>query len=188
MKDMTVIDSREASAALSDIEDLGRRVRQSQMYRRVSSILILWGIAIFAGYFAMFFAPSAARLIWPVVYVVATVGTIVIATLMARREGGKTSDMRALGAFAAFIAFGYVWSVNIGNFSPRQLGAFWSSFFMLPYVLAGLWLGRAFVAIGLIVTTLTLIGYFFAKDWFDLWMAFVNGGGILIGGLWMRRG
>lgn len=183
-----MIDSREASAALSDIEDLGRRVRQSQMYRRVSSILIVWGIAIFAGYLAMFFAPSAARLIWPVIYVVATAGSIVIATLKVKREGGKTFDMRALGALAAFVAFGYVWSVSIGNFSPRQLGAFWSSFFMLPYVVAGLWLGRAFVAIGLIVTTLTLIGYSLAGDWFNLWMAFVNGGGIMIGGLWMRRG
>jgi hypothetical protein len=24
-------------------------------------------------------------------------------------------------------------------------------------------------------------------DWFDLWMAFVDGGGLMLGGLWMRR-
>jgi hypothetical protein len=37
------------------------------------------------------------------------------------------------------------------------------------------------------VSALTLIGYFFVGDAFDLWMAFVNGGGLVLGGLWMRR-
>jgi hypothetical protein len=34
---------------------------------------------------------------------------------------------------------------------------------------------------------MTLIGYFFVGDAFDLWMAVVNGGGLILGGLWMRR-
>ena len=41
--------------------------------------------------------------------------------------------------------------------------------------------------IGTTIITLTLIGYFFAGPWFELWMALVNGGGLLLGGLWMRR-
>ena len=49
------------------------------------------------------------------------------------------------------------------------------------------WAGWAFVAIGLGITALTLIGYFFAGDWFNLWMAVVDGGGLILGGLWMRR-
>ena len=44
-----------------------------------------------------------------------------------------------------------------------------------------------FVAIGLCISALTLIGYFFVGDAFDLWMAFVNGGGLVLGGHWMRR-
>jgi len=40
---------------------------------------------------------------------------------------------------------------------------------------------------GMAVSALTLIGYFFVGDAFDLWMAFVNGGGLVLGGLWMRR-
>ena len=34
---------------------------------------------------------------------------------------------------------------------------------------------------------LTLIGYFFIGESFELWMAIVNGGGLILGGLWMRR-
>jgi hypothetical protein len=58
---------------------------------------------------------------------------------------------------------------------------------MLFYTIAGLWVGYAFVAIGGAITVLTLIGYFFIGTAFDLWMAFVNGGGLILGGLWMRR-
>jgi hypothetical protein len=34
---------------------------------------------------------------------------------------------------------------------------------------------------------LTLIGYFFVGAWSDLWMMVVNGGGLVLGRLWMRR-
>jgi hypothetical protein len=33
-----------------------------------------------------------------------------------------------------------------------------------------------------------VIGYFYVGPWFDLYMAFVNGVGLIIAGAWMRRG
>ncbi len=92
-----------------------------------------------------------------------------------------------LTALLLFFAFGFLCSVVLGHFTPRQMGAFWPIYFMLLYIIAGLWFGTAFVAIGLGITALTLIGYFFVGNWFELWMAFVNGGGLMLGGLWMRR-
>ena len=41
--------------------------------------------------------------------------------------------------------------------------------------------------IGLSITALTLIGYVYIGEGFDLWMAVVDGGGLILGGLWMRR-
>jgi hypothetical protein len=67
------------------------------------------------------------------------------------------------------------------------MDAFWPIYFMMVYTIVGLWFGYAFVAIGVGITALTLIGYFFAGDWFNLWMAVVDGGGLILGGLWMRR-
>jgi hypothetical protein len=58
---------------------------------------------------------------------------------------------------------------------------------MLFYTIFGLWFGNAFIAIGVAITVLTLIGYFFIGEPFPLWIAFVNGGGLIFGGLWMRR-
>jgi hypothetical protein len=86
-----------------------------------------------------------------------------------------------------FFAFGILWSIALGHFTPRQLGVFWPTYFMMIYTIVGLWVGAAFVAIGLGITTLTMIGYFFSGDVFDLWMAVVNGGGLILGGVWMRR-
>ena len=40
---------------------------------------------------------------------------------------------------------------------------------------------------GFSISALALAGYFWAGDWFELWMAFVDGGGLMLGGLWMRR-
>jgi hypothetical protein len=91
-------------------------------------------------------------------------------------------------AFVLFFAFGLLCSTVLGHFGPREMGAFWPIYFMLIYCIAGLWFGYAFVAIGLGITVLTLIGYFFVGGFaFLLWMAAVNGGGLVLGGLWMRR-
>ena len=76
----------------------------------------------------------------------------------------RTFDVRMLIAFLLFFAFGFFCSVVLGHFTPRQMGTFWPIYFMLVYTIAGLWFGHAFVAIGLGITALTLIGYFFVGD------------------------
>ena len=45
-----MIDSREASEALADINEMTRRVRQSRIYNLASLMLIMWGALVFAGY------------------------------------------------------------------------------------------------------------------------------------------
>jgi len=37
------------------------------------------------------------------------------------------------------------------------------------------------------LTGLILAGYFWSGEWFNLWLAIVNGGGFVLCGLWMRR-
>ncbi len=181
------IDSREAASALSDISEISRRVRQSTIYHLASLMLMMWGALTFAGYLAGYLWPRNAGYGWIAVYVAGTIGTIVISPLNRARSGIRTFDIRMFAAFLLFVAFGIFCSVWLGHFTPRQTGTFWPIYFMLFYTIAGLWVGQAFVAIGLGIIALTLIGYFFVGSAFDLWMAFVNGGGLMLGGLWMRR-
>jgi hypothetical protein len=184
---MTSIDPREAASALSDINEIARRVRQSTIYNLASLMLIMWGVLTFAGYLASYLSPRNAGYAWVAVYVAGVAGTVVISAFNRARSGIRTFDFRMFAAFLLFIAFGIFSSVWLGHFTPRQLGTFWPVYFMLFYTIAGLWVGQAFVAIGLSIIALTLIGYFSIGGAFDLWMAFVNGGGLILGGLWMRR-
>jgi hypothetical protein len=186
---MTSIDSKEAATALNDIEEIVHRVRQSRIYDVASQIMIMWGALVFAGNLANWGWPQQGALIWISVNVLGVVGTLAImASSYARTGESRGFDVRMLVAYLLFFAFGYLCSTVLGHYTPRQLGTFWPIYFMLFYSIAGLWFGYAFVAIGIGISALTLIGYFFVLGpAFLPWMAFVNGGGMILGGLWMRR-
>jgi hypothetical protein len=179
------IDPREAASALSDIDSISRRVRQSTIYQLASLTTVLWGVLVFAGNIGSFLWPRAAGYIWLAVYVVGITGSFAVSAFQVRT--GVRLDVRILLAYLLFLAFGFFCTSGLAHFTPRQMGTFWAIYFMLIYSLVGLWVGNTFVAIGLGVTALTLIGYFFVGEWFEPWMAVVNGGGLILGGLWMRR-
>ena len=182
-----MIDSREATEALAEINEMTRRVRQSRIYNVASLMLIMWGALVFAGYLGSFLLPRHAAYIWIAANLAGVAGSFAISALGYPKTGIRTFDFRMLIALLLFFAFGFLCTIVLGQFTPRQMGAFWPIYFMLPYMIAGLWFGRAFVAIGLGISVLALVGYFLAGNWFQLWMAFVDGGGLILGGLWMRR-
>jgi hypothetical protein len=184
---MTNIDPREAAQALSDIEQIVQRVRQSRIYDLASQIMIAAGVLVLAGNIANFVMPRHANYIWIAVNVLSVASAVALG-IMGRQTGVRAFDFRVLAAFLLFYAFGILCSGVLGQYGPREMGAFWPVYFMLFYCMAGLWFGGAFLAIGLTIIVLTLIGYFFvAGGAFLLWMAAVNGGGLILSGLWMRR-
>ena len=182
-----VVDRQQAAAALRDIDDVVHRVRQSRIYDLNSRIMVLWGVLAFAGNVATWLWPRYGGQIWIAVDVVGVAGMFAISVSDYARTRVRSFDLRVLAVFLLFFAFGHFCSDVLGHFTPRQQGTFWPIYFMLFYAIAGLWFGYAFIAIGLGITALTLIGYYGIGEAFPLWMAFVNGGGLILGGLWMRR-
>jgi hypothetical protein len=92
-----------------------------------------------------------------------------------------------MAAFVLLVGFGFTWSTLLGRFGPHERDAFWPSLFLFGYALLGFWLGRTFTVIGVGLTVFIMIGYFWAGNAFDLYLAVVNGGGLVLCGLWMRR-
>jgi hypothetical protein len=182
-----MIDSKQAAKALSDIDGIVRRVRQSQIYDTASRLMILWGGLVFAGNLVTHLAPRYVDYAWILVYVAGIAGSAAVSVADRARSAPRSFDLRILAAYLMFFAFGFFCVNVLGHFTPRQIGTFWPIYFMLMYCMAGLWFGYAFIAIGLTVTALTLVGYYFIGAAFPLWMAFVNGGGLILGGFWMRR-
>jgi hypothetical protein len=181
------VDRDEAAASLSDIASVERRTRETVVYARSSTILMLWGVLCVVGYVFQYFRPHEARPAWIAVAVLGFVGTFISGHWRRRPEHSSTIAQPLLYAQFVLIGYGLVLLVLLWPVDPRQLSAFWPTLIMLGFVLAGLWLGRFFILCGLAVTALTLVGYFWSGAWFPLWMAVVDGGGLLAGGLWLRR-
>jgi hypothetical protein len=180
------IGPNEAHTALVDIESVARKVRQSSWYRLASTSIMLWGFLVALGYCATQFVPKSGPSIW-----LAVNGAGVIATVALKAQGARASgqsfDARGLIAILMFFGFGLIWSRLLGKFGVRESDAFWPTLFMFGYVVAGLWLGPALVVIGLAITALTIAGYLWIDAWFDLYLALVAGGGLMLCGFWMRR-
>ncbi len=181
--------AKEAAQALSDIEQIVQRVRQSRIYDIASQIMIAAGVLVLAGNLANFVAPR---------YAACHLDRRQRADGCERRgalDHGAADDRACRRSISGCLARSCCstrsascaasCSATIG---PRELGAFWPIYFMLFYCIAGLWFGRAFIIIGIAIIVLTLIGYFLIDGGaFLLWMAAVNGGGLILAGLWMRR-
>lgn len=183
------IDSSEARAALADIQDMVARVRQSRIYDRASLVAIACGVLVAIGNVANFLVPRYWSAIWVTVNVLNVVVVAAISIFDYPRTKIRTFDFRIFAAFLLFFSFGLFTTGVLGHFGGRELGAFWPTYFMMFYCLAGLWFGWVFLAIGLSITALTLVGYFFITGFtFLIWMAIVNGGGLILSGLWMRWG
>jgi hypothetical protein len=182
-----MIDSQQASAALNDINDVVRRVRQSQIYRLASVIITMWGVLVFAAYIANYTWPRQGYTIWTTINLAGLALSIAIGVFSNVRSGARAFPVRSLIAYLLIGAFGAFCSVVLGHFGPRQIIVFWALYGMLFYALAGLWLGYAFIVIAVCTTASTLIGYYYIGPAFLLWMAVVHGGGLILGGLWMRR-
>lgn len=180
------LDRDEAAASLSDIASVERRTREAVAYARSSTILILWGVLCVLGYVFQYFRPLEARPAWIAVAIAGFLGTF-ISGHWRRSRHRSAIGQSLLYAQLALVGYGLILLVLLWPVAPRQLSAFWPTLIMLGFVLAGLWLGRFFILCGLAVTALTLAGYFWSGAWFPLWMAAVNGGGLLLGGLWLRR-
>jgi hypothetical protein len=176
----------EAGAMLADVETIVRKVKQSRLYRLTGAITILWGAIVIAGHLISTISPRWSGWAWLVADALGVGATIFLLQRRSSKSGARL-PLRWLAAFAIVYLFGFVWSVWIGRFEPRQLEAFWPTLFLFGYALAGLWFGAAFTFLGIGLTALILAGYLWSGDWFSLWLALVNGGGFILCGLWMRR-
>jgi FtsH-binding integral membrane protein len=183
------VDRESAAASLSDVELAERRTFKAVVYGRSGSILILWGMATAAGYVATQYRPAWADYIWPIVWCAGFGGMFVLLGRGRRSLDGshRALQWRLVTAQAALLVFGLLTTWLLAPLDGRQLNAFWPLLFMLGYVLAGLWVGPFFILCGIGVAALTVAGYWLSGSWFPLWMAAVNGGALIIGGLWLRR-
>jgi hypothetical protein len=183
------LDPKEAAASLSDIDSVEQRTREALVYERSSDMLILWGVVVACGYVLTYALPGYSNTAWLVLTAAGVGGGLLIRRWRKEAQRGHpTLGQRLFYAQLVLIAYGallmlLLWPV----ITYRQIGAFWPVFVMFGHVLAGLWLGRFFIYLGITVTALVVAGYFWVGAWYPLWLAVVVGGGLIAAGLWLRR-
>lgn len=181
------LDPKEAASSLDDIAAIQRRTRETRYYSGTSDVLMLWGVLTLVGHLLTWFAPRYAGWAWPAIDVGGFLATIAIVARRLPRTQWHGAGARWVASYATLLVFGYILVAELSPLTWRQLEVFWPTIVMLGYVLAGIWISRFFLYVGVAATALILVGYFFLGDWFTLWLAFVMGGGFLVGGLWLRR-
>jgi hypothetical protein len=180
------LSSNEAAETLRDISRTERRSANAYGYGSASPHLILWGLIWAAGYGIIYVRPqwSAA---WLPLIVVGSLGSFWIGWRSKPAAASKT-DWRYGATFVAVVLFISSLFAVLPPHTDRQAGAFFPILVALFYALIGIWTrGYRMIVLGLAVAALTLFGFFELPAQFALWMAVVGGGGLMLGGVWLRN-
>ncbi len=158
----------------------------TQGYHMASPHLILWGVVWLIGYGAM-----AAGVTWPYLWLVLSLSgsaaSFAIGYAMSR-GGAKQMDWRWGATFLAIFLFISALFAIMPPQNDAQYGG------VLPDPRRALLRARRnldvrglrMIVLGALLAMFTLIVFFHAREHFLFWMAGVGGGGLILGGLWLR--
>jgi hypothetical protein len=178
----------QAAAALEEIERTERRTRISGGYATASPHLILWGCLWAVGYAGCGLLPVERwGLIWLPLIVIGAIGSTWFGS-RARGVGTGASGWRSAGlAFSIALFIGATFFL-FRTSDPRPYLVFPALVTGLVYALAGTLAGLPrFAAIGAAIAIVTLAGFVAAPAFTAFWVAIAGGGGLILGGLWLRH-
>jgi len=174
----------EAESALRAVAEAEARSLRAYGYQQASPHLLLWGCLWILGYGMTEFWPHQWTAIWSAVV---AVGLVASFGLGMRKKPPKEFYSRF--AAIALTAFAFIFAV-IAIMAPRsgnQIGALIPLTVAVGYALLGIWRGPRFYISAAVIAALTLGGYFFLPDHFNLWMAALGGGSLVLVGFWLSK-
>lgn len=182
------ITQAEAAAALQDIEQTSRRTAISGAYSIASPHLILWGLIWAVGYTGCGIMPVEKwGLIWLPLIAIGVAGAV----LLARRprpvnaaQSGTSRSFLLGGAVALFVLASYTVFQPV---SPQPYLVFPSLITALVYVTIGVFGFPRFVWIGAAIFLVSMGAWLFAQPLLPFLIAAAGGGGLILGGLWLRQ-
>jgi hypothetical protein len=178
----------QAAAALEDIERTERRTWTARGYAVASPFLILWGFVWIVGYGGCAVLPRGQwGLVWLPLIVVGALGSTWLGSRSRGQSQPDSLGRAAMMSLAIGIFIGSVYYVF------RPVAA--EPYLIFPTLIAGLVYSLAgilarmprFVWIAAGMFVLTMAGYVAAPQWTAIWAAAAGGGGLVLGGLWLRK-
>jgi cation transport ATPase len=183
------ISSAEAAASLQEAETIGRRTRTAGAYGVASPHLILWGAIWCVGYAGSGFAqPQYWGFVWLPLIVIGAIGTTLLgrrgAISGARRRGPAGMSILMSLAIAAFMGSVYIVFQPVATAAYLVFPALVAA---LVYVIVGAYGFPRFIWIGCGIFLAAMASFLCAQAWLPFAIAVAGGGGLVLGGLWLRK-
>lgn len=183
----------EAAKALDDIGKATNKVVELKGYHHGAPHFLIWGFVwLFANAISQFW-PEHRQVAWISLLAIGMIASTTTGILQARtvKPGAPASIDPSIGrkiGMSSGVVFAFIFCLMWISRpeSDREANAMISILFPFLYMCGGIWAGWRLFAIGLVTAVAILVGYFYVRDWFDLWMAVFAGGSLIAGGLWLR--
>jgi hypothetical protein len=179
------ISRNEAADALRAISKTELVSSSAYRYARAAPQLFWWGAIWFVGY-GVTYVKAEWSAVWIPLVIVGSFGSGWI-DARARRAAEKRDWRRSAAIWVAILFFLGALFAILPPLGGSRLGAFFPILGGFAYTLLGIWhRGIRLLVTGVAITALTLLGFFWFPDYFALWMAIIGGGGLMLGGVWLR--
>jgi hypothetical protein len=181
------ISPAEARAALEQIDSLTQRSEEFIGYWRQGVFVQIWGVAWMVAHLLLYSFPSRPGSVWLACDAAAVAGCVAV-RLWARRAGRTSArtDPRLLWAMLIVALFGVLTTFLLAP-TARAVELFWTCLPMCAYMVGGLWGGKRWIILGGAVCTVSVLSSAFLGSGYHLAMACAAGGGLLLGGAWLRH-
>lgn len=183
----TELSSRDAAAALAEIETARTAMRRVIRAHRGHYHLWIWGVIWIAMPLTALFGGDDAAHYFGWICLPGIIASIAVGIAQSRQIKGPVNP-RFLGVIAALVLFAVLFPFVLhARADARSLYTYLCLVSMQGYVIAGLWTDSYLLWLGLIVTALILVGFFLLPGVFWLWMAACGGGSLVLTGFYVRH-
>jgi hypothetical protein len=182
------IPTDEAVSALRDAEAAAGRAEAARGYDQASSYLFLWGVIWIVANVASQVSMPAGITVWNIGGLIGIAGSIALGARRGRAKG-TGGALKSFLVALAIAGFGTSAAAIAPALSFPQYSALGGLAVGAIYLAmgAGAGAGLRLSAVGAAIMAATLVGWFFARDYFFFWMAVAGGGGLIAGGFWFRK-
>ena len=186
------VTQKDAQESLELIEQTTSQMRKSVASSYTGSLLILWGSIWALSCVSAHLKPNWDGYIFSTFNLMGVLATVLICSRRQHRTPTRTVAsqsiyMRVWLLWLCLGLFAVVWTLVLRPTNGLQFCVFCCTVPMFAYVVMGLWFESYFMLwLGLLVTGLTLLGYYLLPGYFYLWMAPMGGGTMLGTGLYIH--
>lgn len=188
------VSEKDAQDSLDQAQAVATRTQKTITASYSSSLLIMWGLIWIVAFLGTHFFLEWVWLIWLGLGGIGCIATFLVGWRRfhlgnpVKIPAAEKIGWRIFWFWSLLFVYMFIWLSILRPRHGIQVNAFICTAIMFAYVVTGLWSKSHYMLwLGLVVTCITLVGYYLIPDsYYCLWMAPAGGGALLATGLYIR--